>query len=84
MAADPDAPKPPPYGLKPAPCYGQVRWLTNYFGTLLIRIQTWLKLWLLAAAFEADPENPPPYGLPKPPPPWLKVWDEAPALAAVT
>lgn len=41
---------------------------------------TWLNVWLLAAAFAADPERPPP--CPKPPPPWLNDCDEAPALAA--
>lgn len=37
---------------------------------------TWLKLWLLAAAFDADPENPPPS------PPALNVCEDAPAFAA--
>lgn len=38
---------------------------------------TWLKVWLLAAAFDDEPERPPPN-----PPPWLKDCDEAPAFAA--
>lgn len=37
---------------------------------------TWLKLWLLAAAFDADPESPPPN------PPALNVCEDAPAFEA--
>lgn len=36
----------------------------------------WVGAWVLALAFGADATNP------KPPPPWLKVCVEAPALAA--